>query len=140
MALLQGEVRQWRLPLQCPSERPAHHLPNGLLMVVRGQRSPVSWLLMPRTMPIRADLAIPIAASLALCCSACTKSNAPFSRQDAQSRAQESRYLTDRTMPNILSLIPPPPASGTPAMARDEAARRAALSLHGTPRYALAAA
>lgn len=49
------------------------------------------------------------------------------------------RYLTDQTMPDGLTEIPPPPATGTPAMARDEAARLAALKLQGTARYRLAA-
>ena len=100
----------------------------------------MSWPLMPPTMPIGAGVSISIAISFVLCCSACTKGNAPVSRQEAQSWTQQSRYLTDQTMPNGPSLIPPPPPPGSVEMARDQAVRRAALLLHGTPRYALATA
>jgi acid phosphatase (class A) len=47
-------------------------------------------------------------------------------------------YLSQRTMPDSLALIPPPPAEGSAAMLRDEELRQAALKLHGTPRYTLA--
>ncbi len=48
-------------------------------------------------------------------------------------------YLAASAIPNSITLLPPPPAAGSKAMAADEAARTAALRLEGTPRYALAA-
>ena len=55
-------------------------------------------------------------------------------------KSWDARYFTDRTMPDSLALLPPPPVTGTPAMARDDEARRAALILKGSPRYQLAIA
>ena len=49
-------------------------------------------------------------------------------------------YLSPSELPNVIALLPPPPAAGSPAMMKDEAARTAALPLKDTPRYALAAA
>lgn len=48
-------------------------------------------------------------------------------------------YLASQELPDSLALLPPPPKAGSPAMKRDEEDRAAALRLHGTPRYALAA-
>jgi acid phosphatase (class A) len=56
------------------------------------------------------------------------------------SKSWDARYFTDQTMPDSLALLPPPPAAGTPAMARDDEARRAALNLRGSSRYQLAIA
>ena len=55
-------------------------------------------------------------------------------------KSWEARYFNDRTMPDSLALLPPPPAAGTPAKARDDEARRVALSLKGSPRFQLAIA
>src|SRR5690348_7350207 len=52
----------------------------------------------------------------------------------------ELGYLSRKELPNSAKLLPPPPASGSPAMAQDLRAREAALKLRGSPRYALAAA
>lgn len=43
-----------------------------------------------------------------------------------------------RALPDSLALLPPPPAKGTPAFARDQAVSRASQKLKTTPRYALA--
>lgn len=48
-------------------------------------------------------------------------------------------YLDSAAMPDSLDLLPPPPAPGSAALARDEAASASALALAGTPRFALAA-
>ena len=48
-------------------------------------------------------------------------------------------YLTLPTADSLV-IAPPPPASGSAAEARDVAASRAALTLRGTPRWALATA
>src|SRR5262245_17267459 len=48
-------------------------------------------------------------------------------------------YLPRAALPDSLALLPPPPARGSMAMKQDEAARREALKLRGTPRYARAA-
>ncbi len=47
-------------------------------------------------------------------------------------------YLSQGGVPSSLTLIPPPPAPGSAAMARDEEAAKAALALRGTPRWDLA--
>jgi len=47
-------------------------------------------------------------------------------------------YLPKAAVPDSLSLLPPPPAPGSAALAADEEANRKALALRGTPRFALA--
>lgn len=49
-------------------------------------------------------------------------------------------YLAPGELPNLVALLPPPPEPGTPAMARDEKARRDALLLKTTRLYAIAKA
>ncbi|MGE3692435.1 MAG: phosphatase PAP2 family protein [Novosphingobium sp.] len=50
-----------------------------------------------------------------------------------------SGYLPRGAAPDSNVLIPPQPAAGSPALARDKAAARAALALRGTPRFEQAA-
>ena len=57
---------------------------------------------------------------------------------DGKARMAFSGYLPVGTAPDSNLLIPPPPAPGSAAMARDDEAMRAALALRGTPRWALA--
>jgi len=52
----------------------------------------------------------------------------------------EKGYLAAVPAADILTLSPPPPASGSAAEARDLEASRAGLALHGTPRWTLATA
>lgn len=47
-------------------------------------------------------------------------------------------YLAKEARANSLLLVPPPPAPGSEAMARDEAAAKAAVALRGTPRWQVA--
>jgi len=47
-------------------------------------------------------------------------------------------YLDPTGLPDSLALLPPPPASGTPAFAGDEAAREAGMKLLDSPRWTLA--
>src|SRR5690242_10702045 len=49
-------------------------------------------------------------------------------------------YLSPSELPGAIALLPAPPAAGSPAMIKDEAARTAALEFKGSARYALAAA
>ena len=42
-------------------------------------------------------------------------------------------YLAPKALPNSLTLIPPPPAPGSAALAYDEEISRKALTLRGTP-------
>ena len=49
-------------------------------------------------------------------------------------------YLQPSELPDSLALLPPPPAAGSPALARDEANEKAARALQGTARWALATA
>lgn len=67
----------------------------------------------------------------------------PSNRLSAPATAQHYStlgYLAAQELPDSVALLPPPPQAGTAAMKRDEDARTAALRLHGTPRYKLAAA
>jgi acid phosphatase (class A) len=48
-------------------------------------------------------------------------------------------YLQSEVLPNSLALIPPPPATGSAALALDEEVSRKSLALRGTPRWELAA-
>lgn len=47
-------------------------------------------------------------------------------------------YLPRGGAPNSLSLVPPPPVAGSSAQARDDDAAKAAVALHGAPRWDLA--
>jgi len=47
-------------------------------------------------------------------------------------------YLQPEALPNSLALLPPPPASGSAALALDEEVSNKALALRGTPRWELA--
>ncbi len=47
-------------------------------------------------------------------------------------------YLPPTAVPKSLTLLPPPPAVGSAALADDQAASRRALALRGTPRWTLA--
>ena len=44
-------------------------------------------------------------------------------------------YLASAQLPNSLTLLPPPPAKGSAAEKRDQAGAKAALALHGGPRW-----
>ena len=50
----------------------------------------------------------------------------------------EKGYLAPADLPDSVALLPPPPAPGSAAEARDVEASKAALALHGTPRWTLA--
>ncbi len=49
--------------------------------------------------------------------------------------AMPAGYLPAGSVPDSNLLIPPPPAPGSAAMARDEEAQKAAVALRGTPRW-----
>ena len=49
-------------------------------------------------------------------------------------------YLPKASLPDSLALLPPPPATGTAAMALDEAFARSTFAQRGSPRWALAEA
>lgn len=70
--------------------------------------------------------------------------DAKFSGTDASTRgltgASAYGYLADGSMPDSTAVLPPPPTQGSAEFAHDLAARREALSLGGSPRYALAIA
>jgi len=63
----------------------------------------------------------------------------PANTQAAPLITPASGYLTPADMPSSLALVPPPPAAGSGAMARDEEVNRAALELYDSPRWKLAA-
>lgn len=52
--------------------------------------------------------------------------------------ARAPAYLSPGTAPNSLTLLPPPPTAGSGAQARDDDGAKAALALHGGPRWDLA--
>jgi acid phosphatase (class A) len=58
--------------------------------------------------------------------------------ETVQPPARVMGYLSAGDLPDSVSLIPPPPAQGSPAFALDEQVSRKALSLRGTPAWALA--
>ncbi len=49
-------------------------------------------------------------------------------------------YLTAADLPDSLLLVPPPPAPGSPALARDKKASKVGLALHGGQRWQIATA
>jgi len=55
-----------------------------------------------------------------------------------QSPAPAPGYLAAGTTPNSLNLVPPPPAAGSAAEARDVEGAAVATALHGGPRWRLA--
>lgn len=93
-------------------------------------------------MQSKTEVGLIVAGALALALASCSQRKIPSSSGSPEQTPKTFayRYLSDKTMPDGLTLLPPPPVAGTAAMARDEAVRRAALPLRGTPRYALAAA
>ena len=92
-------------------------------------------------MQSKTEIAFAVVGTVALALASCSQRKLPSSGSQAETpKALAYRYLSDKTMPDSLSLLPPPPAAGTAEMARDEAVRRAALPFRSTPRYALAAA
>ena len=82
-------------------------------------------------------------AALVAGCAA-TTSERPSSAPSAQAPVPEVRpgvlagYLPQGGAPNSLTLIPAPPAPGSAAQARDDAAAKAATALRGGPRWDLA--
>lgn len=52
--------------------------------------------------------------------------------------ATPNSYLQVSELPNSLAFLPPPPAPGSAALARDEESSRAGLALRGGPRWDLA--
>jgi acid phosphatase (class A) len=53
-------------------------------------------------------------------------------------RGEVAGYLPAEALPNSKALLPPPPASGSPAFALDKAFNKAGRRLRGTPRWDLA--
>lgn len=47
-------------------------------------------------------------------------------------------YMQMGSAPNSLAILPPPPAAGSPAQARDDASAKAAVALNGGPRWSVA--
>lgn len=75
-----------------------------------------------------------VLASLALEAGLAEQAAAPVAAPMAAPRLAGG-YLPAGTAPDSNLLIPPPPAPGSAAMARDEEAMRAAVALRGTPRW-----
>lgn len=81
----------------------------------------------------------PLFAGIALFAAACTAG--PVERQAAPPSVPEiapgylAGYLKQEELPNSLTLVPPPPAPGTAAFARDEEVAAAAVSRQGSSRW-----
>jgi acid phosphatase (class A) len=68
------------------------------------------------------------------------KQVAPVSAPQAAAARIGHGYLKTASLPDSLALLPPPPADGSAAEARDLEASRAALAVRGSPRWDLAMA
>lgn len=71
-------------------------------------------------------------------CMAIEEQSSPAVPPEAPSAALAG-FLPARALPDSLTLLPPPPADGSPALALDEAVSQECLKLQGTPRWQLAA-
>ena len=92
-------------------------------------------------MPSSTQIGIGIAAIVALAVGFGSQRKVPsFRSAEAASEKLPQGYISGAALPDSLALLPPPPVDGSTAMARDLAAREAALEMKGTPRYALAVA
>lgn len=83
-----------------------------------------------------------VAICAVLCCASVSAaertpgtSNAP---NPMTAGARAPGYLSATEMPSSAALVPPPPAPGSAAQARDDEANRQALAMHGSGRWALA--
>jgi acid phosphatase (class A) len=79
-----------------------------------------------------------IAAGVVLCAAGLSSLAAQQSAAPSDGRARMAGvagYLPAGAAPDSNLLIPPPPAVGSAALARDEEAQKAALALRGTPRW-----
>ena len=105
--------------------------------------------LQPRssTGPLRL-LALGCAAMLLAACAATPVADTPRGSTPAASTTAPvpelrpgvlAGYLAADAIPDSLTLVPPPPAAGSAALAQDQAVMRAALALRGTPRFEQAA-
>ena len=77
--------------------------------------------------------------ALAVLTTGCSSTGAPKIETAAKPAvAAPGGYLATADLPNSLSLIPPPPAPGSAAQARDDEAAKAAVALSGGPRWSQA--
>lgn len=79
-------------------------------------------------------------AGLIASCASASPPPAPMASSAKPSEAPKltAGYLAKSDRPDSLRLVPPPPAAGSPAQARDDAAARAAVALQGGERWRLA--
>jgi acid phosphatase (class A) len=81
---------------------------------------------------------------LVLACIAIATGCASFDKPGQPAAVPEIRpgvlagYLSPKALPDSLSLLPPPPATGSSALALDEEVHRKSLALRGTPRWQVA--
>jgi acid phosphatase (class A) len=87
--------------------------------------------------PLRVSLAVAVVAVLAGCATA-EKVVAPTQLPEIRP-GYVAGYLQPNQLPDALSLVPPPPAPGSAALAADEEMYKAVQKLRDTPRWALAA-
>src|ERR1700754_2072492 len=69
---------------------------------------------------------------------ACSSTGAPKIEAAAKPPAAPAGYLAPADLPDSLTLIPPPPAPGSAAQARNDEAAKAAVARAGGPRWAQA--
>lgn len=85
-------------------------------------------------------------ALFVLACIAITTGCASFEKPGQPAAVPEIRpgvlagYLAPTALPDSLSLLPPPPAAGSAALALDEQVHRMSLAVRGTPRWQVATA
>lgn len=79
------------------------------------------------------------AAALAGAIAGCAATGGPPRPGVTAGPAAASGYLTKDERPDSLRLVPPPPAPGSAAQARDDAAAKAAVALQGGERWRIAA-
>lgn len=94
-----------------------------------------------KPMPHALYIAIPVLALATVATVAIDRRLSTQLYTDRPEAAEKGRsYLFPDKLPDTLSFLAPPPAAGSAQARQDLDQRAAALKLHGTPRYALAAA
>lgn len=84
-------------------------------------------------------LIVPATALIAAVLAACATATAPPASPSAGQSATPRGYLDPAVLPDSLALLPPPPAAGSAAFARDEEARAQVQPLRDSARWTRAA-
>lgn len=111
---------------------PRDTAPEGFPPMFRSTRAPV------RLAALLAFLAAasPLQAQPAQ--SAGPETSAPALEKDKLGRSNPKGYLSEEATPDLVSILPPPPAGHSAAEAADRAIYNATRAFHGSPRWTLA--